>query len=48
MSLFDIIEKTVQKDDWWKQLVTIIGIPTILSFFAYTYVIGYFLGPVVN
>jgi hypothetical protein len=31
------------KDGWWKEPITVIGIPTILSFFAYTYVIGYFV-----
>jgi hypothetical protein len=43
MTIIDTIEGALQKDDWWKQLVTLIGIPAILSFFAYTYVIGWFL-----
>jgi hypothetical protein len=43
MTLMETIEGALRKDDWWRQLVALIGIPAILSFFAYTYVVGYFL-----
>jgi hypothetical protein len=39
----NILNSDWLKEDWWKQLITFIGIPTILGFFAYAYVIGYFL-----